>query len=286
MKKGKAPEVEAQLQRSLQRMREECPWLQWAISNDLTIPHATKSRVSRELICHGTEQEAAAQYTDTNYGENNPRPYTRAQELARETLEEGALIGYMVNHSGDTPLMMTRIAQGGQVITGGRGAHGMRYFGRGLSLDIPFGMPFSNYLGHNLNRKLHAARILVSATPPDEMDELATRPGALQALVDRQGIDHGEILADGSPAELTCTPTRKGSVPSLHQRDTQDEPATNIRNAQCQALVRRWQALTDPADRERIAAFWLGHPHPVLAAAGLALLGLQAAPDPTGETQA
>jgi hypothetical protein len=37
------------------------------------------------------------------------------------------------------------------------------------------------------------------------------------------------------------------------------------------ALLRRWRALPSAADQVRIAAFWLGHPHPVLATAGLAV---------------
>jgi hypothetical protein len=37
-------------------------------------------------------------------------------------------------------------------------------------------------------------------------------------------------------------------------------------------LVARWSALTSPEDRQRIGAFWLGHPHPTLAAAGLAVV--------------
>jgi hypothetical protein len=45
-------------------------------------------------------------------------------------------------------------------------------------------------------------------------------------------------------------------------------------------LLERWRAVPSAADRARIAQFWLGHPHPVLAAAGLqAMSSPQQAPN-------
>jgi hypothetical protein len=99
-----------------------------------------------------------------------------------------------------------------------------------------------------------------------------------------------EVLADGSPQTLcvdhdrSLAPVRGRSpyaplpVRARAQQDNQDvsllPSAREIRHwdAARARLVQRWEALADPADRARITSFWLGHPHPILAAAGLATL--------------
>jgi hypothetical protein len=55
------------------------------------------------------------------------------------------------------------------------------------------------------------------------------------------------------------------------EQETPFTTDTTVKNPMhAQRLVDRWHRLTSADDRARISQFWLGHPHPVLAAAGLA----------------
>jgi hypothetical protein len=98
------------------------------------------------------------------------------------------------------------------------------------------------------------------------------------AYYNRQGtklgrrLANGEpLLADGSGLFLVTTDFCVGLE---QESDTLDHDAQKPDEAAA-PLVRRWQALRSAADQRRIAAFWLGHPHPVLATAGLMALGTQ-----------
>jgi hypothetical protein len=79
----------------------------------------------------------------------------------------------------------------------------------------------------------------------------------------------GEVLADGTGDDLvvvdgSTAPTPCPTQPVSPEGWSPDDPAA------CQErLLARWGRLSSPKDRARIATFWLGHEHPILAAAGL-----------------
>jgi hypothetical protein len=106
----------------------------------------------------------------------------------------------------------------------------------------------------------------------------ASRPGRV-AFVGREELE--EILADGSPDALSVQSYDSAEpppilVPSSTQVTRHDEDVPSDEDVDI--LLRRWHRLPTPADQARVTQFWLGHPHPVLAAAGLATL--PAAPQP------
>jgi hypothetical protein len=71
-----------------------------------------------------------------------------------------------------------------------------------------------------------------------------------------------EVFADGTTRDLlldNLVPVHAQNAKVPHV-DTSGDPSS---------LLARWRALRSASDRARIAAFWLGHRHPVLAAAGL-----------------
>jgi hypothetical protein len=119
---------------------------------------------------------------------------------------------------------------------------------------------------------------------------LETRPGLRLRVYDNQTIivvgrdDLEEDLADGSPNELrvergvTSPPSAvldgrpsDTMVPEALQRFGYGDGGHTERTRRAEPLLARWRALASPEDQARIAAFWLGHPHPVLATAGLAI---------------
>jgi hypothetical protein len=63
-------------------------------------------------------------------------------------------------------------------------------------------------------------------------------------------LGEGALLADGHQEELFRE--RPLHHDSCHQK-----------------LWERWRSLADPEDQQRIAHFWIGHPHPVLSQLGL-----------------
>jgi hypothetical protein len=77
-------------------------------------------------------------------------------------------------------------------------------------------------------------------------------------------------FADGTGAYLLLT---RGAVD--HKQPIKPESGTREdakHRMSIYALLRRFQMLTSGEDRARIAAFWMGHRHPILAAAGLAVM--------------
>jgi hypothetical protein len=76
------------------------------------------------------------------------------------------------------------------------------------------------------------------------------------------------VFADGTPMEITTHNHR----PHAEQFDDPAEYSPHLIAACATALVTRWRALRSPTDQARIAGFWLGHPHPFLARAGMAVL--------------
>jgi hypothetical protein len=85
--------------------------------------------------------------------------------------------------------------------------------------------------------------------------------------------------ADGTPPPPNIMADGTDSYLSLHAGLVHEQQTVRIgtldrdrahQEASLLNLLRRWEALTSEEDRARITAFWLGHRHPVLAAAGLA----------------
>jgi hypothetical protein len=75
-------------------------------------------------------------------------------------------------------------------------------------------------------------------------------------------------LADGSAPDLPENPEMSHELPRHLYEHARHE------------LVRRWRQVPDTHDRTRIAQHWLGHPHPVLAAAGLEAMSALSAGQP------
>jgi hypothetical protein len=132
----------------------------------------------------------------------------------------------------------------------------------------------------------------------DKHGRLVTRPPATEALhwrihygklimnghVDRNGLEAERILhpdaeaddildhpsgaarADGTASTLTLS---KGK-PTPEQR-VWAGGGPEVHNDTARELLRRWHALPSRNDKAIVTEFWLGHPHPALAAAGLAI---------------
>jgi hypothetical protein len=109
------------------------------------------------------------------------------------------------------------------------------------------------------------------------------RPAHDKDLVE---TDFTEILGDGVGRCLTFTHTTSSIIPdALQKGDISSTPV--IQMHQRDRLLERWRKLPAPEDRERIAGFWFGHPHPILAAAGLATFAaINAGEITTGEITA
>jgi hypothetical protein len=86
----------------------------------------------------------------------------------------------------------------------------------------------------------------------------------------KEGLaEHGILgvpFADGSPGVLALT----NGCPLAEQQMRASITSTDYQ-AGARALLQRWHALSSNDARQRIAQFWLGHPHPALALAGLAI---------------
>jgi hypothetical protein len=81
-----------------------------------------------------------------------------------------------------------------------------------------------------------------------------------------------EILADGTGDNLSVARTKAGVVPRAIQTTVVAGMYSVDRAPLREKLLTRWRALATDDDRARVAQFWLGHPHPILAAAGMATL--------------
>jgi hypothetical protein len=280
MKKGKVPEIEAGLQESLQRMQAQHPDMHWTVHER----RGYNERLFRDLACDIPSDPASDPTTEPSYTPISERSdaysddYTITQAEALHTLPEGAIIGYTASASGQTPIIISRIGHGGIVQAAGRSPVGMRYAAYGLELSAPEGPPLEEMTGTSTTRTLNVAAIQRAAATHHHIVE-PPRPEQADTMYPGPSMDYtyGEVLADGTPRELDCETVRTGagawSVPALQHIDYSNTPSRKIHAAQRDALLRRWSTLTSPEDRRHIAAFWLGHPHPVLAAAGMALLG-------------
>jgi hypothetical protein len=81
------------------------------------------------------------------------------------------------------------------------------------------------------------------------------------------------LMADGTEEEIDLDEEgRPYAEQSITVADHLE--ATITQELSRLALLRRWHALASAADQARIASFWLGHPHPVLAAAGMVACAL------------
>jgi hypothetical protein len=112
---------------------------------------------------------------------------------------------------------------------------------------------------------------IIDPTSADDVGECAAEsdPRSDAALADSTT----EVLADGSQPYLLVNKTNEGIIP--HTLQPFDQEGLHRRQEiayQRDRLLWRWHQLDSCDDRARIANFWLGHPHPVLAAAGLAIL--------------
>jgi hypothetical protein len=72
------------------------------------------------------------------------------------------------------------------------------------------------------------------------------------------------VLADGTN---TLKPANDGTVAPMQTMVQSDLEHSQSHDA----LLARYHKLPSDADRRRVAAYWLGHPHPLLAAVGLTI---------------
>jgi hypothetical protein len=282
MKKGMTPQVEAALQQSLQYLQAKYPDMHWVAASG----RGYHDRVLRYLTCDPTGRHttgAGLRWSNEPWehsvlGGDSETPYTPKQAAALQTLPEGAVIGSMRAAKGNTPMSISRIGFGGQVVTAGRNALGMNFYAPGLELYTPQGQPFETAPDNLPRRSLNHVDIEAASTLSPGEYEVPERHLTTDPYGNDRPVSYGETLADGTPEELDGTPTRAGVVPSPNQHHGDWEPPRNIQAAQRDALIRRWKALSDPVDRERIRGFWLGHHHPLLAAVGMELLGQGTSP--------
>jgi hypothetical protein len=131
----------------------------------------------------------------------------------------------------------------------------------------------------------HHGQFRATATR-DGVDMALTTHDGLEIVVKKDGgatIAHRSVvdglLADGSDTGLVATRTSTSIVPVAVQSVDISDWSKDLIALDCETLLTRWRALTSREDQARIAAFWMGHRHPVLAAAGLITLAALA----TGE---
>jgi hypothetical protein len=116
----------------------------------------------------------------------------------------------------------------------------------------------------------------MALTTHDGLEIVVKKDGG--ATIAHRSVVDG-LLADGSDTGLVATRTSTSIVPVAVQSVDISDWSKDLIALDCETLLTRWRALTSREDQARIAAFWMGHRHPVLAAAGLITLAALA----TGE---
>jgi hypothetical protein len=93
------------------------------------------------------------------------------------------------------------------------------------------------------------------AAPPSRDPAPAYKPGENAVI----------LLADGT-YELTLTRGRVTPWQVVDPDENVDALTLEISRLE---LLRRWRNLPSDVDRARVATYWLGHPHPILAELGM-----------------
>jgi hypothetical protein len=252
---------EASFKAQLKDLREAYPEMQWKASPPFRTTRRTS--VERTLVC------------DTRYFDDTDRA-----EILQE-LPADAVTSYLydrpIDHYDPDELGAVRatvVRHGGLLeVEHKDGAINIRFEDRtGLFLDV-------NYDDDDTS-SVHIGRM--------ELPEVLADGSPTFLLGDRIPADHSPIEAITSHQITSHQTPHAPAAHTAPQTNPQTDPQTRTvpqgiqpyfqplshpqgNPIHVQRLLTRWRALQDDGDRRRIADFWLGHPHPTLATAGLAL---------------